>query len=166
MYNVRNSEVMCDDSFVSLFSPVKCIQLRPLSLSLPFLHLSSVRFYQRAYRWLQTMIFAVEEINRDPVLLPNLTLGFLAADTCLAEGTTLGAALAMVTGQEASVVGTECGANPEVPVIIGDARSSASIVVAQTLGPFELPMVRHAVGLHNEMERDDDVLTDCIQISM
>nr|XP_029511214.1 extracellular calcium-sensing receptor-like [Oncorhynchus nerka] len=100
-------------------------------------------FNQRAYRWLQTMIFAVEEINRDPALLPNLTLGFLAADTCLAEGTTLGAALAMVTGQEASVVGTECGATPEVPVIIGDARSSASIVVAQTLGPFELPMVSY-----------------------
>nr|XP_046171426.1 extracellular calcium-sensing receptor-like [Oncorhynchus gorbuscha] len=100
-------------------------------------------FYQRAYRWLQTMIFAVEEINRDPALLPNLTLGFLAADTCLAEGTTLGAALAMVTGQEASVAGEECGANPEVPVIIGDARSSASIVVAQTLGPFDLPMVSY-----------------------
>uniref|UniRef100_A0AAZ3Q053 Receptor ligand binding region domain-containing protein n=1 Tax=Oncorhynchus tshawytscha TaxID=74940 RepID=A0AAZ3Q053_ONCTS len=100
-------------------------------------------FNQRAYRWLQTMIFAVEEINRDPALLPNLTLGFLASDTCLSEGTTLGAALAMVTGKEASVVGTECGTTPEVPVIIGDARSSASIVVAQTLGPFDLPLVSY-----------------------
>ncbi|XP_055737002.1 extracellular calcium-sensing receptor-like [Salvelinus fontinalis] len=100
-------------------------------------------FNQRAYRWLQTMIFAVEEINRDPALLPNLTLGFLASDTCRSEGTTLGAALAMVTGKEASVVGTECGTTPEVPVIIGDARSSASMVVAQTLGPFDLPMVSY-----------------------
>ncbi|XP_029572020.1 extracellular calcium-sensing receptor-like [Salmo trutta] len=100
-------------------------------------------FNQRAYRWLQTMIFAVEEINRDPALLPNLTLGFLASDTCRTEGTTLGAALAMVTGKEASVVGTECGTTPEVPVIIGDARSSASIVAAQTLGPFDLPMVSY-----------------------
>nr|XP_029529755.1 extracellular calcium-sensing receptor-like [Oncorhynchus nerka] len=100
-------------------------------------------FNQRAYRWLQTMIFAVEEINRDPALLHNLTLGFLASDTCLSEGTTLGAALAMVTGKEASVVGTECGTTPEVPVIIGDARSSASIVVAQTLGPFDFPMVSY-----------------------
>ncbi|XP_055736999.1 extracellular calcium-sensing receptor-like [Salvelinus fontinalis] len=100
-------------------------------------------FKQRAYRWLQTMIFAVEEINRDPALLPNLTLGFLASDTCRSEGTTLGAALAMVTGKEASVVGTECGTTPEVPVIIGDAHSSASMVVAQTLGPFDLPMVSY-----------------------
>uniref|UniRef100_A0A673X5Q7 Extracellular calcium-sensing receptor-like n=1 Tax=Salmo trutta TaxID=8032 RepID=A0A673X5Q7_SALTR len=103
--------------------------------------LPSVSFNQRAYRWLQTMIFAVEEINRDPALLPNLTLGFLASDTCRSDGTTLGAALAMVTGKEASVVGTECGTTPEVPVIIGDAHSSASMVVAQTLGPFDLPMV-------------------------
>ncbi|XP_029572021.1 extracellular calcium-sensing receptor-like [Salmo trutta] len=100
-------------------------------------------FKQRAYRWLQTMIFAVEEINRDPALLPNLTLGFLASDTCRTEGITLGAALAMVTGKEASVVGTECGTTPEVPVIIGDAHSSATMVVAQTLGPFDLPMVSY-----------------------
>ncbi|KAM9441576.1 extracellular calcium-sensing receptor-like [Salvelinus alpinus] len=100
-------------------------------------------FKQRAYRWLQTMIFAVEEINRDPALLPNLTLGFLASDTCRSEGITLGAALAMVSGKEASVVGTDCGTTPEVPVIIGDAHSSASMVVAQTLGPFDLPMVSY-----------------------
>uniref|UniRef100_A0A3P8YRS4 G-protein coupled receptors family 3 profile domain-containing protein n=1 Tax=Esox lucius TaxID=8010 RepID=A0A3P8YRS4_ESOLU len=100
-------------------------------------------FNQRSYRWLQTMIFAVQEINRDPALLPNLTLGYLAADTCLAEGTTLGAALAMVTGQELSVGGTECGITPEVTVIIGDPRSSSSIVVAQTLGPFHFPMVSY-----------------------
>nr|XP_046152287.1 extracellular calcium-sensing receptor-like [Oncorhynchus gorbuscha] len=100
-------------------------------------------FKQRAYRWLQTMIFAVEEINRDPALLPNLTLGFLASDTCRTEGITLGAALAMVTGKETSVVETDCGTTPEVPVIIGDAHSSASMVVAQTLGPFDLPMVSY-----------------------
>ncbi|XP_052324492.1 extracellular calcium-sensing receptor-like [Oncorhynchus keta] len=100
-------------------------------------------FKQRAYRWLQTMIFAVEEINRDPAFLPNLTLGFLASDTCRTEGITLGAALAMVTGKEASVVETDCGTTPEVPVIIGDAHSSASMVVAQTLGPFDLPMVSY-----------------------
>ncbi|XP_067103103.1 extracellular calcium-sensing receptor-like [Osmerus mordax] len=100
-------------------------------------------FYQRAYRWLQTMIFAVEEVNRNPSLLPGLRLGYLASDSCLAEGTTLGAALGMVTGQEDSISGTDCGTTPEVPVIIGDARSSSSIVVAQTLGVFTLPMVSY-----------------------
>uniref|UniRef100_A0A4W4FPS6 G-protein coupled receptors family 3 profile domain-containing protein n=1 Tax=Electrophorus electricus TaxID=8005 RepID=A0A4W4FPS6_ELEEL len=68
----------------------------------------------RSYRWLLTMIFTVEEINRDPALLPNLTLGYLAADSCLAEGSTLSAALAMVTGQEEAVTGEQCTRAPSV----------------------------------------------------
>ncbi|KAK3570689.1 hypothetical protein QTP86_025030, partial [Hemibagrus guttatus] len=95
----------------------------------------------RSYGWLQTMIFTVEEINRNSSLLPNFTLGYLAADTCLAEISTLSAALAMVTGQVEIVSGEQCTMAPNVPIIIGDARSSASIVVADTLGVFDIPMV-------------------------
>lgn len=87
------------------------------------------------------MIFTVEEINRNPFLLPNFTLGYLAADTCLAESSTLSAALALVTGQVETVSGEQCTMAPNVPIIIGDARSSASIVVADTLGVFNIPMV-------------------------
>lgn len=87
------------------------------------------------------MIFTVEEINQNPSLLPNFTLGYLAADTCLAESITLSAALAMVTGQVEMVSGEQCTTAPDVPIIIGDARSSASIVVADTLGVFDIPMV-------------------------
>ncbi|XP_042342378.1 extracellular calcium-sensing receptor-like [Plectropomus leopardus] len=89
------------------------------------------------------MIFAVEEINNNPDLLPNFTLGYLAADTCLAESTTLLAAMAMVTGQEVHLANSECGSVPTVPVIVGDARTSASIVVANTLGVFDVPMVSY-----------------------
>ncbi|KAM3875163.1 vomeronasal type-2 receptor 1-like [Diretmus argenteus] len=100
-------------------------------------------FNQRAYRWLQTMIFAVQEINSNPGLLPNLSLGYLTADTCLEESTTLVAAMTMVTGQDVSLADTDCGSAPTVPVIIGDARSSGSIVVADTLGVFDIPMVSY-----------------------
>ncbi|XP_026783411.3 extracellular calcium-sensing receptor [Pangasianodon hypophthalmus] len=104
-------------------------------------HCQSVEL--RSYHWLQTMIFTVEEINQNPSLLPNFTLGYLAADTCLAESSTLSAALAMVTGQEETVSGERCTTAPKVPVIIGDARSSASIVVADTLSVFDIPMVSY-----------------------
>ncbi|XP_066541458.1 extracellular calcium-sensing receptor-like [Hoplias malabaricus] len=89
------------------------------------------------------MIFAIEEINKNWTLLPNLTLGYLAADTCLTDGSTLSAALTLVTGQDKAVSGDKCTESPNVPVIIGDARSSASIVVADTLGVFGIPMVSY-----------------------
>ncbi|KAK2912416.1 hypothetical protein Q8A73_006529 [Channa argus] len=100
-------------------------------------------FNQRAYRWLQAMIFAVEEINNNTDFLPNFTLGYLAADTCLAESSTLSAAMALVTGQDVYLENSECGSVPTVPVIVGDSRTSASITVANTLGVFDIPMVSY-----------------------
>ncbi|KAL2095685.1 hypothetical protein ACEWY4_007833 [Coilia grayii] len=101
------------------------------------------RFILWHYQWMQTMVFAIEEINQSPSLLPNLTLGYLAFDSCLAEHTTVGAALAMVAGQEDAVSGSGCTGGPQVPVIIGDPRSSASIAVARTLGIFDIPLVSY-----------------------
>nr|XP_020443909.1 extracellular calcium-sensing receptor-like [Monopterus albus] len=100
-------------------------------------------FHQRAYRWLQAMIYAVDEINNNPDLLANFTLGYLAADTCLAESITLLTAMSIVTGQEAHLAKSECGSVPTVPVIVGDSRTSASIVVANTLSVFDIPMVSY-----------------------
>ncbi|XP_061072496.1 extracellular calcium-sensing receptor-like [Conger conger] len=101
-------------------------------------------FYLRAYRWLQTMIFAVEEINRNSQLLPNLTLGYALADTCLAARTTVAAALGLVTGKDPVIMGSSCGHTPEVPVIVGDTYSSGSIIIARTLGVFSIPMVSYS----------------------
>ncbi|XP_061073913.1 extracellular calcium-sensing receptor-like [Conger conger] len=92
---------------------------------------------------MQTMIFAVEEINRNPQLLPNLTLGYALADTCLTEGTTLAAALGLVTGKHPVITASKYGCTPEVPVIVGDARSTGSIMIARTLGVFSIPMVSY-----------------------
>nr|XP_043877593.1 extracellular calcium-sensing receptor isoform X2 [Solea senegalensis] len=39
-------------------------------------------FDHRAFRWMMTMVFALEEINRDSSLLPGVTLGFRIMDSC------------------------------------------------------------------------------------
>uniref|UniRef100_A0A8B9GWY2 G-protein coupled receptors family 3 profile domain-containing protein n=1 Tax=Astyanax mexicanus TaxID=7994 RepID=A0A8B9GWY2_ASTMX len=97
----------------------------------------------RLYLWLQTMIFTVMEINQDPNLLPNLTLGYLVADSCLSEASALSAALSLVTGNVKVVSGEECTRAPTVPVIIGDTLSASSIVLADTLGVFGIPLVSY-----------------------
>uniref|UniRef100_A0A3B3QWA2 Olfactory receptor C family, u1 n=1 Tax=Paramormyrops kingsleyae TaxID=1676925 RepID=A0A3B3QWA2_9TELE len=52
----------------------------------------------RAFRWLQTMVFAIEEINRDPDLLPGIQLGYRILDSCDHVHTGLRGALSLVNG--------------------------------------------------------------------
>ncbi|KAF7653748.1 hypothetical protein LDENG_00078660 [Lucifuga dentata] len=92
-------------------------------------------------RMVKAVIFAVEEINSNLSLLPNLTLGYLEADTCLADSTTLLAAMSVVTGRKDYLANSECASVPTVPVIVGDPQTSASIVVADTVGVFDMPRV-------------------------
>ncbi|XP_039620037.1 extracellular calcium-sensing receptor-like [Polypterus senegalus] len=97
----------------------------------------------RAFRWLQSMIFAIEEINNNTNILPNITLGYSIFDTCSTHINALGSAITLATGDEKKVSGPTCGNAPHVPVIIGDASSTSSMVIARTLGVFRIPMVSY-----------------------
>ncbi|XP_006011735.1 extracellular calcium-sensing receptor-like [Latimeria chalumnae] len=89
------------------------------------------------------MIFAVEEINDSSTLLPNVELGYAIYDTCMTHMNSLRAAMALVSGEKETVLSSSCGKSPQVPVIIGDAQSTASIQIARTLGVFYVPMVSY-----------------------
>uniref|UniRef100_A0A3Q2TJX3 Extracellular calcium-sensing receptor-like n=1 Tax=Fundulus heteroclitus TaxID=8078 RepID=A0A3Q2TJX3_FUNHE len=54
----------------------------------------------RAFRWTQVMIFAIEEINNDPGLLPNISLGYRILNSCSSPTNTLRAALTLPSRQD------------------------------------------------------------------
>uniref|UniRef100_A0AAR2J3S7 G-protein coupled receptors family 3 profile domain-containing protein n=1 Tax=Pygocentrus nattereri TaxID=42514 RepID=A0AAR2J3S7_PYGNA len=58
-------------------------------------------FDLRAFRWAQTMVFAIEEINRNPDLLPGVTLGYRILDSCDHVHTSLQSVLSLVNGSSA-----------------------------------------------------------------
>uniref|UniRef100_A0A3P8VVZ5 Olfactory receptor C family, n1 n=1 Tax=Cynoglossus semilaevis TaxID=244447 RepID=A0A3P8VVZ5_CYNSE len=99
----------------------------------------SPRFDLRAFRWTQMMIFAIEEINKDPTILLNVTLGYRILDSCSSPTNTLRAALTLVGGQEEN--NSTCF--PAVSAIVAEAGSSQSIAVASTVGPFQVPVVSY-----------------------
>ncbi|KAG7496991.1 extracellular calcium-sensing receptor-like [Solea senegalensis] len=101
------------------------------------------RLYPRAFRWAQTMRLAVEEINQNPVLLPNHTLGYNIYDSCGYPLTGQRAVLSMLNGvsEENSSV---CPNASSLLAVIGAAGSAQSIVLSRILQPFRIPMISYA----------------------
>lgn len=94
---------------------------------------------------MQTMIFAIEKINRDNHLLPNITLGYKIYDSCSTPLHALHTAVDLMEGREEESRDAYCQGS--VPVVIGDGGSTLSMVVAHFLGVFQLPQVRRDAWL-------------------
>ncbi|XP_060734684.1 extracellular calcium-sensing receptor [Tachysurus vachellii] len=101
-------------------------------------------FDLRAFRWTRTMMFAIEEINQDEKLLPNITLGYKILDSCASPINVLRAALTLVSMSEEnnSSNSTQCHP-PPLSAVVAESGSTQSLVVAGTVGPFRVPVVSY-----------------------
>uniref|UniRef100_A0A8C4X9Y7 Extracellular calcium-sensing receptor-like n=1 Tax=Erpetoichthys calabaricus TaxID=27687 RepID=A0A8C4X9Y7_ERPCA len=95
------------------------------------------------FQWALTMVFAIEEINRDRTILPNITLGYRLFDNCMRLQVALRAATTLITGMDEVLTESDCKGPPPVVAIIGDPLSSHSIAISRILGLFHLPMVSY-----------------------
>ncbi|XP_076591328.1 extracellular calcium-sensing receptor-like [Chaetodon auriga] len=103
-------------------------------------------FDHRAFRWMMTMAFAVEEINSNSSLLPGVKLGYWIIDSCDHVHTSLRALFSLVSHSKAvtqSETLPSCLADSPVSAVIGLASSSPTRAVAHTLGPLHLPLVSY-----------------------
>ncbi|XP_077578132.1 extracellular calcium-sensing receptor-like [Stigmatopora nigra] len=95
----------------------------------------------RAFRWTQVMAFAIEEINKNTSLLPNISLGYRILDSCASPTNALRAALTLAGGLEEAEPNSSCV--PAISAIIAEAGSSQSVAVTGALGPFQVPIVSY-----------------------
>lgn len=88
------------------------------------------------------MVFAINEINRNPNLLPNVTLGYSLYDNCGALAISFRASLAMASGQEEQFrFDDTCVGNPPVLGIVGDSYSTFTIALSSVMGLYKIPIV-------------------------
>ncbi|NP_001093066.1 vomeronasal 2 receptor 657 [Monodelphis domestica] len=92
----------------------------------------------------QSFVFTIEEINKNPKLLPNFTLGFSIWDSGSSELGALWGTMALVTGQGCLIPNYAC-APPEshLAAILGEDRSALSIPMAMWLGLYRTPQVSY-----------------------
>uniref|UniRef100_A0A3B4VPN0 Olfactory receptor C family, g5 n=1 Tax=Seriola dumerili TaxID=41447 RepID=A0A3B4VPN0_SERDU len=97
----------------------------------------------REFRFAQTMIFAIEEINKSDFLLPNVSIGYRIYDNCGSTLSSMRAVMALINGDEWTV-GKSCSGQSAVHAIIGESESSSTIVLSRTTGPFQIPVISHS----------------------
>ncbi|XP_035240509.1 extracellular calcium-sensing receptor-like isoform X1 [Anguilla anguilla] len=96
----------------------------------------------REFRFAQTMIFAIEEINNSSSLLPNISIGYKIYDSCGYTLSSMRTAMALMNGEEGKE-GKLCSGSPAVHAIIGESESSTTIAMARITGPFHIPVISH-----------------------
>ncbi|XP_048025563.1 extracellular calcium-sensing receptor-like isoform X1 [Megalobrama amblycephala] len=100
-------------------------------------------FYMASFQQALTMVFAINEINNNNNLLPNITLGYQIYDNCLRLGVAFRAAISLVSGTDETFSNLNCTGPPPVIGIVGDPGSTQSIAISSVLGLFRVPMISY-----------------------
>ncbi|XP_035010532.2 extracellular calcium-sensing receptor-like [Hippoglossus stenolepis] len=115
----------------------------PLSFTVKPTRLTCSSVNLREFRFAQIMIFAIEEINKSDVLLPNVSIGYRIYDNCGSTLSSMRAVMALMNGDEGTT-GKSCSGQSAVHAIIGESESSSTIVLSRTTGPFKIPVISHS----------------------
>uniref|UniRef100_A0A8C5HNU0 Extracellular calcium-sensing receptor-like n=1 Tax=Gouania willdenowi TaxID=441366 RepID=A0A8C5HNU0_GOUWI len=97
---------------------------------------STRKLNDRELKFARTMIFTVEEINRDASLLPGLTLGYRLFNGCGSENL-LRATVEAMNGKDSD------GCNKKLLALIGHSSSGVSNDMNYMLSLFSFPQVSH-----------------------
>ncbi|XP_060549347.1 extracellular calcium-sensing receptor-like [Pantherophis guttatus] len=89
-----------------------------------------------------SFLFAFEEINQNPQILPNVTLGYNIYDNSVTTKRTLEALLDLLSKGEADVPNYSCGKRRNTLVVLEGVGADMSIHISSLLNLYKIPQVR------------------------
>ncbi|XP_018418735.1 PREDICTED: extracellular calcium-sensing receptor-like [Nanorana parkeri] len=108
--------------------------------------LSCKGFHIRYYRDVLGLMFAVDEVNNSPDLLPNITLGFSLLESCMSELRAIGGVMSLLSGVGNPVPQYNCHKTSAMVGIVGDMASALSVPIARILGVHHYPQISHGAS--------------------
>ncbi|XP_077774167.1 vomeronasal type-2 receptor 26-like [Podarcis muralis] len=98
------------------------------------------------YQHILALVFAVDEINDNPRILPNVTLGFHIYDSYTDSKMTYRSTLDLLFKSYHFVPNYKCGIQNNVIGVIGGLESDISSHLADILGLYKIPQVGFESG--------------------
>ncbi|XP_015281619.1 PREDICTED: vomeronasal type-2 receptor 26-like [Gekko japonicus] len=95
------------------------------------------------YQHILALVFAVKEINHNPRILPNITLGFHLYDSYYNAHMTFKATLALLSSQREHVPNYKCDVQNNLAAVIGGLGSQTSIHMATILKIYKTPQLSY-----------------------
>ncbi|XP_044512566.1 vomeronasal type-2 receptor 26-like [Gracilinanus agilis] len=104
----------------------------------------------KTYQWLHknyqqalAVVFAIEQINRDPNLLPNMSLGFHLYNTYHSDERTLESSLLWLSGHGQLIPNYSCRDQDNTVAVIGGVTSALSVQMATLLDLYKFPQITY-----------------------
>uniref|UniRef100_A0A670JF80 G-protein coupled receptors family 3 profile domain-containing protein n=1 Tax=Podarcis muralis TaxID=64176 RepID=A0A670JF80_PODMU len=94
-------------------------------------------------QWGFTFNPILKEINEDPRILPNVTLGFHIYDSYFNEKLTFQTTLNLLFSQKSAVPNYKCGTQKNLIAAIGGLDAETSLYMATILGTYKIPQVSY-----------------------
>ncbi|XP_062993000.1 vomeronasal type-2 receptor 26-like [Elgaria multicarinata webbii] len=96
------------------------------------------------YQYVLAFAFAIDEINKDVKLLPNMTLGSMVYDSVFNEIRASWATLQLLFKSQEYLVNYNCDKENTPVVVIGELTSQNSIQVANVLNTYKMPQLSYS----------------------
>uniref|UniRef100_A0A8D2L6P2 G-protein coupled receptors family 3 profile domain-containing protein n=1 Tax=Varanus komodoensis TaxID=61221 RepID=A0A8D2L6P2_VARKO len=97
----------------------------------------------KMYQHILALSFAVEEINKNPKILPNLTLGFHILNGYYSARMTYKASIGLLCTYHRFVPSFQCGAQKKIAAVIGGLVTEASEILAIITAMSRIPQLTY-----------------------
>ncbi|XP_053116932.1 vomeronasal type-2 receptor 26-like [Hemicordylus capensis] len=97
----------------------------------------------KMYQHVLAMVFAINEINKNPKILPNVTLGFHIYDSYHDERMTYRTTLDLLFKLHSFIPSYECHTKENLIAVIGALGSDISFRMADILGVYKIPQLAY-----------------------
>ncbi|XP_069482567.1 extracellular calcium-sensing receptor-like [Ambystoma mexicanum] len=97
----------------------------------------------RYFRHLMALVFATKEINHNPEILPNITLGYEIYDSCSSVTSSILGTLSILSNKGEPVPNYSCHRKSILAGFIGDISSVTSYEIAQLVKLYKYPQISY-----------------------